>query len=105
MKLSISETDDLVFKEIQVPEEAYLQYCDKFHSELDAINLLEFRIEAMLRQQRKLLYKSTTRKKKTITVGINPYLFPLMETYCAVNGLSLGEFLTKVMKWTRKRKQ
>jgi hypothetical protein len=105
MKLSISETDDLVFKDIQVPEEAYLLYCDKFHNELDAINLLEFRIDGMLRKQRRLLYKSNTRKKKTITVGINPYLLPLLETYCAVNGLSLGEYLTKIMKWTRKRKQ
>ena len=105
MKQSISETDDLIFKEIQVPEDAYILYCEKFHNELDAINLLEFRIDAMLRQQRRLLYKATTRKRKTISVGINPYLFPLLETYCAINGLSLGEYLTKIMKWTKRRKQ
>ena len=105
MKQSISKVDDLVFKEIEIPESAYLAYCDKFKTEQDAINTLEFRIEHTLRRQRRLIYNKVTPRRRKLTIGINPHLIPILESYCAIKGLSMNDFVILIMKWTRLRKQ
>lgn len=105
MKQSTSETDTLLFIEVNVEAEAYDLYINKFESELDAVHLLEFRIESMLRSQRKLLYTQNVNNKKSISLAINKKLVGIMERYCAIHGLSHEQFIYKVMKWTKRRKQ
>jgi hypothetical protein len=105
MKQSISETDTLLFIQVDLELEAYDLYINKFETEMDAVHLLEFRIESMLRSQRKLLYTQNFNKKKTISLAVNKKLVGIMERYCAIHGLSHEQFIYKVMKWTKRRKQ
>ena len=105
MKPSIYRSDDIVFIDVEVPQESFEEYTKKFADEITAVNMIEFRIEANLRRQRRLIYRRQTIEKKKITVGVLPSLIPVLEAYCAERGLSKSEYIASLMKWTRKRSQ
>lgn len=103
MKPSTFNSDDIVMIDVEIPEDAYHKYIEKFNDEQWAINMIEYRVEANLRRQRKLMYSQTTPNKKKISIGVSPLLMPIMETYCAQRGMSKGEYIASVMKWTKRR--
>lgn len=102
MKPSIYRSDDLITMELEVPQESYDAFIQKFESEQEALNMIEFMLEASLRRQRKIMYKKDTEERKKITVSILPALIPILETYCSRKAISKSEYLRNIMKWKRK---
>jgi len=82
-------------------EKNYQTYINKFNTEKQALDALEFRIQEFLRHTE--FNKVHRANRVNLRLAVNKALIPRMEKYCNEMNINKNEFLQSVMKWTRRQ--
>lgn len=100
MKQFISETQDLVFREFTVSATIYENMVDRFGSEEEAMNALEYQIQKRMRDYRQACSKV---RKVKVQVAFHPIIEKLFLDYSSTYALNFNEAIERIMKCTKRR--
>lgn len=83
-----------------VPVQDYDEFVSRFDSTKTALDALTLAVENRIRSHRSLLSRDLINRKDRvkITIPIKEYLFPYLDEYCVIKGLTRTEFITKILK-------
>jgi hypothetical protein len=100
MRQFISETEDLVYKDFFVSQKKYQNMVDRFGSEREALDALEFQIQIHMRNYKQA---QTDVNRLMITVAVHPVIDRLLNAYAEEHHLEINKVLERIMSCTKKR--
>ena len=100
MRQFISETEDLVYKDFFVGKKKYQNMVDRFGSEREALDALEFQIQIHMRNYKQA---QTDINRVMITVAVHPVIDKLLNAYAEEHHLEINKVLERIMSCTKKQ--